>query len=93
MALIDIATQWREQHGYIGKGGIIVIFDGDAQGWMDRLRNPEHWRPGCIAVDESGHIWTAVDGNDQDGARAWLPNESESGDWKFAADTAYPELS
>ncbi|MGI4720992.1 MAG: hypothetical protein ACRYF6_21690 [Janthinobacterium lividum] len=93
MAFIDTATQWRKQHGYIGKGGVIVIFDGDAQGWMDRLRNPEHWRPGCIAVDELGHSWTAVNGNDQDGAKAWLPNKSESADRKFAADTAYPQSS
>jgi hypothetical protein len=74
MTLADKARQWREQHGYIGKGGVIVIFDGNAQGWMDQLRNPEHWRPACIAIDESGRSWTAMNGNDQDGAAHWMPN-------------------
>lgn len=78
MLLIDTTRQWREQHGYIGKGGVVIVFDGCAQGWVDRLRNPEHWRPGCVAIDEAGQSWTAVNGNDQDGATAWIQNDGDS---------------
>jgi hypothetical protein len=46
------------------------------QGWVNKLRNPEHWQPGCIAVAEDGKTWTAFGGNEQDGALLWLSNEA-----------------
>ncbi|WP_284508039.1 hypothetical protein [Caballeronia sp. GAOx1] len=42
---------------------------------MNSLRNPEHWQPGCIAVDEEGHTWTTVAGDERKGALLWLPND------------------
>jgi hypothetical protein len=73
--LIKIAHAWREKNGYVGRGGVIVIYDNTADAWMDQLRNPEHWQPGCIAVAEGGKSWTAIAGNEQDGALMWLPND------------------
>jgi len=77
---LETAQLWRAQHGYIGRGGVIVVFDGLAQGWVNELRNPESWRPGCVAVDEDGHGWIAAGGNDQHGASIWMPMDTRS--WK-----------
>lgn len=74
MQNIEAARLWRSRFGYVGRGGVVVLFDDDAQGWVDELRNPEHWRPGCVAVDENGCSWTAVGGNDEDGASQWAAN-------------------
>jgi hypothetical protein len=67
--------RWREENGYSGRGGVIVLFEGNVQSWVDALRNPEHWQPGCIAIDEKGGSWTAIAGNQNDGALLWLPND------------------
>lgn len=67
------ALAWRVQNGYISRGGVVVVFDSLAQGWVDELRNPETWRPGCVAVDESGNSWIAIGGNDRDGASTSMP--------------------
>lgn len=52
----------------------MVFFQGEVQGWVNQLRNPERWQPGCIAVDEQGNTWTAMMGNERDGALMWLSN-------------------
>lgn len=75
MTLIEIARSWREQNGYVGRGGVIVLFDGKVQSWVNELRNPEHWQPGCVAIDEQDRSWTTIAGNQRDGALMWLPNE------------------
>lgn len=49
-----VVRRWGEQWGYIGRGGVIVLFDGEVQSWVNQLRNPEHWQLGCIAFDEEG---------------------------------------
>lgn len=72
---IDAARRWREQEKRVGSGGVVVVYEGEVQGWVNELRNPEHWRPGCVAVDEQGRTWTTVAGNDHDGALMWLPND------------------
>lgn len=73
--VVEAANGWREQFGYIGRGGVVVIYDGIADAWMNQLRNPERWQPGCVAVDESGRSWTAFGGNERDGALMWLAND------------------
>lgn len=73
---LKTALAWRTRNGYIGRNGVIIVFDGLAQGWVNELRNPETWRPGCIAVDESGNSWIAIGGNDQDGASTWMPRDT-----------------
>jgi hypothetical protein len=77
---LQTAHEWRSRHGYLGKGGVIVVFDGLAQGWVNELRNPTNWCPGCIAVDETGHRWIAIGGNDREGAATWMPMDTHS--WK-----------
>src|SRR5690606_31007938 len=68
-----IAAKWREQNGYVGKGGVVTVFDDQVCGWTNELRNPEHWTPGAIAVDESGNQWEARGGDEQSGALRWEP--------------------
>lgn len=67
----ELAKTWREKHGYIGKGGVIVIFDGVVNSWVNELRNPEHWLPGCLAIDEDGNQWIAKGGGKRKGAESW----------------------
>jgi hypothetical protein len=74
MGEIEAARSWREKNGYSGLVGVIILFQGSVQSWVNILRNPEHWQPGCVAVDEKGLIWTELAGNDQDGTLMWLPN-------------------
>ena len=68
-----IATKWREQNGYVGKGGVVTVFDDQVCGWTNELRNPENWTPGAIAVDEHGNQWEARGGDEQRGALRWEP--------------------
>jgi hypothetical protein len=67
----DIANRYRAEFGY--HTGIVVIYDGDISGWMNELRDPQHWMPGCIAVDVDGNTWLATGGNEADGATNWDP--------------------
>ncbi len=69
----DVAAAWRTEKGYTGKGGVIVIYDGVVNSWVTELRDPDHWAPGCIAIDESGNQWIAKGGNRQHGADRWEP--------------------
>ena len=77
----DIAAKFRDDHGYSGRGGVVVVFEGEACGWVDKLRNPEHWRHGAIAVDEQGAKWKALGTADvqngvpgaDDSACTWWP--------------------
>lgn len=71
MRMIEIAQRWRRQHGYLTKGGVVVISDGVVQGWVNELRDPQHWQPGCIAVDAQGVEFVAQGGNARDGAQRW----------------------
>jgi hypothetical protein len=68
-----MAAQWRQDNGYVDKGGVIVIYRDEVQGWVNELRDPSSWRPGCIATDSDGNHWLASGGNDQDGATEWQP--------------------
>lgn len=68
-----LAETWRAEHGYVGRGGVIIIFNGVVNSWVNELRDPDHWSPGCIAVDESGNQWISVGGNGQRGAVRWEP--------------------
>ena len=52
-------------------GGVVLVWAGQAYGWKNELRDPQHERPGALALDAEGGVWEATGGNDQDGARAW----------------------
>lgn len=72
---LDAARRWRQQWGYVGRGGVVVVADGEVQSWVNELRDPQHWKPGCVAIAEDGRTWTTIAGDEQDGALMWLPNE------------------
>ncbi|MGF6995535.1 hypothetical protein [Paraburkholderia sp. GAS32] len=68
MTPFDTARRWRQDNGYVRRAGVVVLFNGEVQSWVNKVRNPEHWQPGCNAVDEEGHTWTAIAGDQRDGA-------------------------
>lgn len=72
---IEIAREWRLQNGYTGRGGVVVVWNDIVQSWVQKLCEPHHWQPGCIAVGEDESSWTTVAGNEKDGALLWLQNE------------------
>jgi hypothetical protein len=64
-------------------GGVFVFFDGKFQGWMNELRDVHTWRPGCIAVDETGRMWEAVAGSYRSLSETWQEIEREKrGGWR-----------
>lgn len=65
----ELAKNWREEAGR--QGGVVVIFGGNVSGWMDKLRDPQNWEPGCIAVDDMGNEWIAGGGDSDGGAERW----------------------
>jgi hypothetical protein len=73
MSASVIAEKWRAEHGYTDRGGVIVIHDGIVSSWVNELRDPEHWEPGCTAIDVAGNQWVSVGGNRQRGAERWQP--------------------
>lgn len=75
MSAIETARTWRLEHGYVGRGGVIVVYNGEVQSSVNVLRNPEHWVPGCVAVAEDGRSWTTLGGTEQHAALMWLPND------------------
>lgn len=67
---VEIAKQYRNSNP--GKeGGVVLVYEGQAYGWKDELRDPQSEKPGAFAVDTKGHIWRAVGGNNYDGAEWW----------------------
>lgn len=67
--ITNIANNYRNETGRCG--GVVVVYDGEVSGWVNELRNPEHWMPGCIAVDTDGNQFKAIGGNESDGADYW----------------------
>lgn len=67
----DIAKRWRTENEYLGKGGVVIIFNDVATGWVAELPPASQWTPGGIAVDEEGRTWRASGGNENDGALRW----------------------
>ncbi|MDI3360336.1 antirestriction protein ArdR [Lelliottia sp. V89_10] len=52
--------------------GVVLIWEGKAYAWKNCLRDPQHERPGVIAIDADGHVFIAEGGNDDDGAKCWV---------------------
>lgn len=70
--LLDKRRRYLENNDRL-EGGVVVIFNNQACGWMNELRDPQSWEPGCIAIDELGNCWKALGGNAYDGAELWEP--------------------
>ena len=65
------ATNWRlenTQH----QGGVVLVWEGEAYGWKNALRNPDCERPGACAVDAEDHVYVAEGGDDINGAKCWV---------------------
>ena len=65
------AKQWRERNPDY-QGGVVLVWQGQAYGWKNSLRDAFQERPGAFAVDEAGQVSKAEGGNDYDGAERWL---------------------
>jgi len=72
---LEAAMRWRQRWGHTGRGGVVVVRNGEVQSWMSQLRNPEQWQPGCVAFDATGKSWTAIAGTPNEGALMWLPDD------------------
>ena len=67
---VEVSQRYRSD--YPGHAeGVVLVWQDEAYGWKDRLRDPESERPGVYAVDAKGRVWEAVGGNDYDGAERW----------------------
>lgn len=73
MNYLKAAHQYRQNCGSEApkKGGVVLFWEGVAYAWKNELRNPEHERPGVLAIDMEGHIFKAEGGDDQNGAKVW----------------------
>lgn len=68
---IQLATEYMDERPRLLGRGVVVIFKGQVAGWMNELRSPEEWEPGCIAVDRRGNQYLAIGGDSYHGATAW----------------------
>ena len=66
-----IALKYRREEQQTG--GVVLIWAGAVYGWKNALRDPQHERPGALAVDSDGAVWVATGGNDHNGAQSWEP--------------------
>lgn len=69
--IIVLATRWRQDSGRMG--GLVVVYRGDVQGWINELRDPQHWVPGCVAINDHNQCWQSIAGDDNHGSLMWLP--------------------
>lgn len=69
--LKKIADEYRYQNPKLS-GGVVLVFENKVYGWKNCLRNPEHERPGVIAIDEEGHVFEAQGGDCENGATIWV---------------------
>lgn len=51
---VEIARSWRLQNPEHADSGIVLIWNDAVYGWKNCLRDPQHERPGAIAIDSSG---------------------------------------
>lgn len=65
-----LASAWRANHPEC-PGGVVLVYKKRVYGWKNALRDPEHERPGALAVDTADVVWRATGGNDYDGAKLW----------------------
>lgn len=64
-----MAHEYRQESGR--HAGVVVIFNNQVCGWVNTLRDPQHWQPGALAVSADAVVHLAHGGNDYDGATAW----------------------
>ena len=47
---IEAAMTWRAANPQHMLTGVVLVWAGTAYGWKDRLRDPQHERPGVLAA-------------------------------------------
>ncbi|EAM2866146.1 antirestriction protein ArdR [Salmonella enterica] len=72
MNYVDIARVWRQHNQEHADSGVVLIWDGKVYCWKNILRDPQHERPGVIAVDTEENVFIAEGGNEYDGAKCWV---------------------
>jgi len=81
MTNFSIAKKWREDNQEMNmdylNAGYVVLYSRKAVGWIRVLENPQGWCPNAIAIDVNGNEYLASGGNDYDGAREWILNNSQ----------------
>ncbi len=71
---IAAAATWRAaQPENRRDAGIALVYQGAVYGWKDTLRDPQHEKPGVIAVAVDGQAWFGSGGDDYNGAAEWRP--------------------
>ncbi len=76
----EIATAYRADTNRVG--GVVLIWSSEVYGWKDKLRDAQHERPGAVAVDADGHVFTATGGDDNNGAKHWvLAGDNGTAEW------------
>lgn len=68
--LRDLSARWRELNpGH--DHGVALIWEGEVYAWKSELRDPQHERPGVVAVAADGELFVAEGGDDDAGAETW----------------------
>lgn len=52
-------------------GGYVILWRMKATGWTRGLDKPQDFRPGALAVSDSGQVLTATGGDYWGGAKEW----------------------
>lgn len=76
--LKSLAEEYRRNVRHNLKGGVVVIHRQHVAGWMNELRDPQHWKPGCFAVNEDGRIWMTIGGSQDEGSESWQLQDEQS---------------
>lgn len=67
-----VALKYRESNPE-REGGVVLVWQGQAYGWKNILRDAGQEQPGAYAVDEAGRVFIAKGGDAYKSAEAWHP--------------------
>lgn len=72
--LNQLAAAFRASNHKIPEAeGYVIIYKGQAVGWVSDIHDSLTWMPGSLAIDRFGRLWKAVGGNNYDGVTQWVP--------------------
>lgn len=74
---ILVAANYLAERPQLGTTGVVILFNDEAIGWMNTLRDPQNWQPGALAIDTQGNLWIATGGDSYSGAGQWQPLDDE----------------
>lgn len=66
-----VAKEWRQRWNETGTGGVVIVYEGQVQGFTNTLRHPSAWPQGTWAVEENGRCFIAVGGDDTEYGEEW----------------------